>query len=89
MTLSCSAAEPADDKQYVFVGGTLEATLSDTITQASIPMFPGIPASKVRGKSFRILINDLHQIENGKIKNPMERRYHSNRGRRMNPPGCR
>ena len=68
LTLSCSAAEPADNKQYVFVGGTLEATLSDTITQASIPMFPGIPASKVRGKSFRILINDLHQMENGKIK---------------------
>ena len=68
MTLSCKAAVPEDDSQYIFVGGTLEATLSDTISQASIPMFPGISATKVRGKTFRILINDLHQMENGKIK---------------------
>ena len=68
MTLSCKAAVPEDDNQYIFVGGTLEATLSDTISQASIPMFPGISATKVRGKTFRILINDLHQMENGKIK---------------------
>ena len=68
MTLSCKAAEPEDDNEYIFVGGTLEATLSDTITQASIPMFPGVPASKLKNKSFKILINDLHQLENGKIK---------------------
>ena len=32
-------------------------------------MFPGIPNQKVRGKSFKIAINDLHLLDtDGKIK---------------------
>ena len=61
--------DPADNGEYYVVIGTLQATLANNLSQDQIPMFPGIPNQKVRGKSFKIAINDLHLLDtDGKIK---------------------
>ena len=69
ITLPCQSVDPADNGEYYVVIGTLQATLANNLSQDQIPMFPGIPAQKVRGKSFKIAINDLHLLDtDGKIK---------------------
>ena len=55
--------------QFVAVISAWNATIpSDLSDTTSLPMFPGIPVSALRGKNFRIQTIDLHLLDNGKFR---------------------
>ena len=66
LTLNCQSTE-AVSGQFVAVVGTMRGTVARDAPPDSLPMFPGVPVERLRGRSFKIQTNDLHLIRNGKI----------------------
>ena len=68
LTLTDCRPLPGVNGQFVAVVSTFSATLSPNLTDSiNLPQFPGTPIERLRGKSFRILTNDVHLLVGGKI----------------------
>ena len=54
--------------QFVAVISSWNASIPSNLHAQTIPFFPGIPASAVKGKSFQIQTIDLHLLDNGRLR---------------------
>lgn len=67
-TLTNCQAPQGVNGQFVAVISAWNATIPLDLKAESVPFFPGIPVSAVRGKSFQIQTIDLHLLDNGKFR---------------------
>ena len=52
----------------VVVVSKVTGTVNNPANVEEIPLFPGIPAERVVGKSFETMAIDLHLVKNGRMK---------------------
>ena len=65
-TATCQPLKPVNG-QFVAAVNTIEAKVANDVGRDGLPMFPGINATLLRGKSFKTLAINVHLVRDEKI----------------------